>query len=133
MNQSWKKHDLEGAGLQQVNIVLASRLKKRAAAYGLWLLFPLGAHRLYLEERIGASAYGALSALALILWLTLPTRYALAPLLAALAFAAYDLLWIDRRLVALNKTIRMNLYLRAGAAPPPGYRGRYTDDQTQNL
>ena len=133
MSQSWKKLDLEGAGLQHVNIVLARRLKKRPAAYGLWLLFPLGAHRFYLEERIGASVYGALSALALILWLTLHTRYALAPLLAALAFAVYDLLWIDRRLVALNKKIRMNLYLRAGAAPPPGYRGRYTDDQAQDL
>lgn len=132
MSQSWKKLDLEGAGLQHINIVLQSRLKKRPAAYGLWILFPLGVHRIYLEERAGAMAYGVLTALTLLLWLALHTRYALAPLLAALSFAVYDLVWIERRLVALNKKIRMDIYLRAGAAPPPGYRGRYTDDPGQD-
>jgi hypothetical protein len=42
---------------------------------------------------------------------------------ALLAAAAYDAWWIDRRVTALNKHIRREVFL-AGEAPPPGYAGR---------
>jgi hypothetical protein len=128
MSRSWKKLDLRGAGLQALNLHLAQHLKRRRTAYLLWLLFPLGAHRVYLEERIGSVVYPALTAIALMLWLAFGSALALVPLAAALAFALYDLYWIDRRLTAINKQIRMELYLQGGNAPPPGYRGRYPEE-----
>ncbi len=127
-NRAWKKIDLEGAGLQTLNLYLSRRMKKRRTAYLLWLLFPLGAHRFYLEERLGATAYLGTTLLALLLWAVLDTLLAVGPLLLAFGFALYDLIWIDRRVTAFNKRTRMELYLTTGAAPPAGYRGRYVDD-----
>lgn len=126
-SRAWKKIDLEGAGLQALNLYLARRMKRRGTAYLLWLLFPLGAHRFYLEERLGAAAYLGATLLALLLWAILSTPLAIVPVLLALGFALYDLVWIDRRVTAFNKRIRMELYLTTGAAPPAGYRGRYAD------
>lgn len=130
MAKAWEKIDLEGAGLQAMNQRLVQRLKRRPTAYALWLAFPLGAHRFYLESRPAGLAYLALSALAMIGWLApFDTRWAVVPLAAAAMFALYDLFWIERRVVALNKQLRMAAYLGGGAAPPPGYRGRYTEDE----
>lgn len=127
-SRAWKKIDLEGAGLQALNLYLARRMKRRGTAYLLWLLFPLGAHRFYLEERLGAAAYLGATLLALLLWAILSTPFAVVPLLLALGFALHDLVWIDRRVTAFNKRIRMELYLTTGAVPPAGYRGKYVDD-----
>ena len=44
--------DLAGGGLQSANLRLARLLKRRRIAYALLILFPLGAHRLYLEDRL---------------------------------------------------------------------------------
>lgn len=129
MSKAWEKIDLEGAGLQAVNQQLVRRLKRRRSAYLLWLLFPLGAHRVYLESRPGSLVYAALTAFALVAWIApVDWRWALLPVTAALGFALYDLFWIDRRVVEINKQLRMAAYLGGGAAPPAGYRGRYTDD-----
>ena len=46
--------DLAGGGLQSANLRLARLLKRRRIAYALLILFPFGAHRLYLEDRRGA-------------------------------------------------------------------------------
>lgn len=127
-NRGWKKIDLEGAGLQALNLHLARRMKRRGIAYAFWLLFPLGGHRFYLEERIGGFAYLGATLLSLLLGTFMQTPAAFAPLLAACGFALYDLAWIDRRVTALNKCIRMELYLTRGAIPPAGYRGRQTDN-----
>lgn len=127
-SRTWKKIDLAGSGLQALNLYLTRRLKKRDTAYLLWPLFPLGAHRFYLEERRGAAAYLCATLLALLLWTILRTPLAVVPLLLALGLALYDLVWIDRRVTVCNKHTRMELYLNMGAAPPAGYRGRYADD-----
>jgi TM2 domain-containing membrane protein YozV len=131
MAGTWKNLDLRGAGLQAVNLHLARRLKRPRRAYLLWVLFPLGAHRIYLHEPVGATLYGALSATTLVLSLALASLLALIPALAMACLAIYDLYWIDRRLPEVNKRIRMEVYLQSGteAAPPPGFRGRYPDDE----
>lgn len=127
MGRAWKKLDLRGAGLQSLNVRLAHALKRRAWAYLLWPLFPTGAHRLYLESRAGAATYLALSTACLGLWLGAGPLPALAAALPEAALAVFDLVWIDRRCVKLNKALRMKLYLGAGAAPPEGYRGRHPE------
>jgi hypothetical protein len=116
MGNSWKRQDLGGGGLQQANLALARTLRKRRTAYALLILFPVGAHRWYLAEPGGALAYCLLSALAGIAW---PFGA------AALAFALFDIWWIDRRVTALNKRLRMQALLGAGPAPPAGFAGRF--------
>ena len=57
MDPSWKEKNLGGGGLQSANIRLARLLKRRRIAYALLVLYPLGAHRFYLEDRRGALLY----------------------------------------------------------------------------
>jgi|GEM_PF-519387 len=130
IKKAWQSIDLEGGGLQSVNQRLSTALRRRTPAYLLWLAFALGAHRWYLHSPRAALGYLALSVLALALWATGFGPWAAAPLLGAAIWALADLFWIERRIVALNKELRMRIYLGAGAHAPPGYRGRYTDENT---
>jgi hypothetical protein len=126
MSEGWKRVDLEGGGLQAVNMRLAGRLKRRRRAYALWAAFPLGLHHVYLENPAGAWLFRGLTLLAAALaffdW-----RAAAAAGVVMVLLALYDLAWIDRRVVGLNKAIRRNVFLSAGAIPPDGFRGRYDD------
>jgi hypothetical protein len=130
MSEGWKRIDLAGGGLQAANLRLARRLKRRGRAYGLWAAFPLGLHHAYLEHPAGAWLFRGLTALAAALsffdW-----RAAAAALVVMVLLALYDLVWIDRRIVALNRKIRSEVYLSTGTAPPDGFKGRYTDDAEQ--
>lgn len=128
MAKAWKVLDLEGGGLQTANLILARRMKKASWAYFLWLFFPLGLHCLYLASPRRAAIYWTLSLLPVIAAYFTATSLAAALALPVVGLALYDLYWIDRRRVQLNKQIRLDVYLRKGHAPPPGYRGRYTDD-----
>ncbi|OOG23581.1 hypothetical protein B1C78_10645 [Thioalkalivibrio denitrificans] len=130
MSQAWKKLDLEGAGLQRLNVLLAREMKRRSAAYALLALFPLGLHRFYLAEPVGGLSYLGLSLLAGVLALTLGPVWLLVGLVPALLLAAVDLVWIDRRVTDCNKALRMRLFLQPGTHPPKGYQGRYPDDDT---
>lgn len=127
MPEAWKGLDLGGEGLQSLNLRLSREMRRRPLAYALALGFPLGLHRLYLKSPAGAALYWVLSTAAVAAWLWLGGAWAAGAALAELALLAFDLVWIDRRVVAYNKALRMRRYLRAGARPPAGYRGRYTE------
>lgn len=128
MSEAWKGLNLGGEGLQTLNLRLNREMKRRVPAYGLALAFPLGLHRLYLSSPGGALLYWTLTVSTLAAWLWLGPAWAAAPAVAELALLAFDLLWIDRRVVAYNKALRMRQFLRPGARPPKDYRGRYTDE-----
>ncbi len=123
MSDAWQALDLGGGGLQQANLALARRLKRRRRAYFLLAVAPLGLHRAYLEDRRGAWLWrAAAAALVGAALLDLRAAFALAaPLVAALA---YDAWWIDRRVTAINKRLRQEVYLSQAASPPPGFAGR---------
>jgi hypothetical protein len=127
VSEAWRGLDLGGGGLQAANIRLAQALKRRSRAYGLLAVFPLGLHRAYLDDRRGAWLYRAASLVALA---SIAVDWRLAALVAALVAAAllYDCFWIERRLVALNKTIRTRVYLSQAPGAPQGFKGQYTDD-----
>lgn len=131
MTDAWKGIDLGGEGLQQANLQLLRVLRRRRRAYLLLLAFPLGAHRVYLHEPLGAWAYRALSVAALALLAVAP-RWSLVPACALAALLAFDLVWIDRRVTALNKRLRMQAYLRPGHGAPAGFRGRHFDEQASD-
>ncbi len=114
----WQQMDLQGGGLQGLNLSLKKALRKRGFAYALWLLFPLGLHRLYLREPWGAMAYVLLT---LGTWLLWQSPWAWVPPALMMALALFDLYWIDQRVTALNKRIRMEAFFRAAqkAKGPP--------------
>ncbi len=127
MPNAWKQWDFSGAGLQSLNLELVKRLRKPGVAFSLWAGFALGLHAFYLHERRRALGYLAASlliAIAAILW-PWPIAAGLGALDLAVALA--DLATLERRLTAYNKALRLALSLGKGAAPPPDFRGRYTD------
>ncbi len=134
MSDGWKKLDLEGEGLQAINLRISRLQKRRLIAYALWLAFPTGSHRFYLNTSATGLVYIGLSVATVVLWFGFDQQnLAVVPLLAELIYAVYDLAWIDRRVNDINKALRMTLYIGAGAAPPPGYTGRYAQDSEEIL
>lgn len=130
MSDAWRKLDLAGGGLQSANMRLAQVLRRRGRAGALLCLFPLGLHRDYLHDRRGAWAYRAATlagGVALYLDQGLP-----AGILFALqaAFAVRDLLRLDDTVAAINKALRMQVYLGQSGGAPAGFAGHYTDDGT---
>ena len=129
MSKAWQKLNLEGGGLQAVNALLANEMRSRNRAYAAWILFPLGLHRFYLAEPRGGAAFLILSVITVgTAWLA-PAWWWLLPSALLALLAVYDLFWIDRQVVAYNKQLRMQLFLRKGKKPPRDYRGRYTDEK----
>ena len=128
MSRAWQKFDFKGGGLQTANLLLARALKKRYFAYILWVLFPVGAHAAYLRAPRRMLAYWLLTLLAVAAWLWLPRHWFWIPIGVEAVFALSDLRWIDRRLVGLNKEIRMAIYLRQTQGAPQGFKGHYTDE-----
>lgn len=125
MSEGWKRLDLAGAGLQRANLELAVRLKRRGRAWTLLAAAPLGLHRAYLDDSKGAWRWRAATcvALAAALW---DWRAAAAVVAGMLVAIVHDAWWIDRRINALNKRIRRQVFL-AGEGPPPGFTGRAFD------
>lgn len=124
MSEAWKKMDLEGGGLQSLQLRLLRSQKKLPKAYASWLLFPLGLHRIYLKQ-----PWFWLYPLAAIglLWsgLTLIGGVLLGLIAAA---AIYDLLHIPDWVSQVNKELRKSLWLNKKAPPPPvDFKGRYSD------
>ena len=129
MSEAWKNLDLEGDGLQAISLKLAQQMKQRKRAYGLLLLYPLGLHRAYLENPLGAWLYRAGFALALLGYFVLHRRCVGSAFIILLTAAAvYDVRWIDDRIAELNKALKLAAYRARPKTAPAGFRGRYTDD-----
>ncbi|HUW98325.1 MAG TPA: hypothetical protein VMV40_05700 [Acidiferrobacter sp.] len=130
MTNAWKQWDFSGAGLQTLNLELTKRLRKQPLAYGLWVLFPLGLHAFYLRERYLGWVYLATTALLIGLTISTPWPYPTTLAAAMVAAALVDVATLGRRLTAYNKALRIALLLQRDTQPPPGYRGRYADEDT---
>lgn len=126
MSDTWKKIDLEGGGVHAVNLEFVRRQKKQRTAYWLWLLYPIGGHRFYLNSPLGGALYALSTLLGLLLAMLVgPQGYVV--FLAQALFALWDLRLIEIRIAQYNKDLRMALYLSNTKAPPQGYQGRYVD------
>lgn len=127
MNPKWRKLDLEGGGLQAMNLRLARRLRRRGTAWALLALFPLGAHRWYLHETGWAVTYLLLAlAAAAGWWAGWPWLLLSLPLL--LLLLVIDIAGLDDRIAAFNKRLRMAAYLSPGSGAPADFRGRIPED-----
>lgn len=128
MGKQWEGMDLQGGGLQQVQLAYKQMERTTLGAYLRWLLFPLGWHRFYLREPIAGLAYpAATAAAALSHYLAAWPWLWLLPVVGALA----DLAWIPGRVVKLNKDLRMATMMggmQRGA--PRGFKGHYTEENT---
>jgi len=129
MSDTWKQMDLEGGGLQSASLRLARVLRHRRRAYALWIAFPLGLHRDYLAARKSAWGWRLATLATAMIAVWSDPRVAAVAAAVMLAFAVYDLFWIDRRVTALNKALRKDVYLSQTApGAPSGFRGRFTDE-----
>ncbi len=122
--------DLAGGGLQGANIRPARPLKRRRIAYGRLLLFPVGAHRLYREDRQGALLYRIATAVAILSLAAGATLFGGAMGLAIIGRALLDIRWIDSTVARKNKRLRANVYLSQTAGAPAGSHGRFGSDTT---
>ncbi|MBX3665716.1 MAG: TM2 domain-containing protein [Burkholderiales bacterium] len=128
MNPKWRKLDLEGGGLQAMNLRLARTLRRRGTAWCLLPLFPLGAHRWYLHETGWAVAYPLLTLTAVAGWFGgWPWLLPAAPML--LLLLVVDTASLDNRIAAFNKRQRMEAYLSPGPGAPADFRGRVPEEQ----
>jgi hypothetical protein len=127
VSEAWRGLDLGGGGLQAANIRLAQALKRRPRAYARLAAFPLGLHRAYLDDPRGAWLYRGASVVALAAF-AIDWRVALPIVCLIAAAVVHDFFWIERRIVALNKTIRVAVYLSQSPGAPHGFKGQYTDD-----
>ncbi|MFA7657412.1 NINE protein [Acidithiobacillus thiooxidans] len=124
MPKAWEKLDLQGAGVQSLQIRLQKLQKKPLWAYLYWFLFPFGAHRFYLEESwawvfpLVTTAVVVLAVLGL-LW------EAIVVAVLMLAFALWDLSRISHWISTYNKELRKaSWFARQTPAAPAGYQGR---------
>lgn len=130
MNPKWRKLDLEGGGLQAMNLRLARRLRRRGTAWALLALFPLGAHRWYLRETGWAMAYLLLTLAAAAGWWT-GWSWLLLSLPLLLLLLVIDIAGLDDRIAAFNKRQRVAAYLSPGAGAPADFRGRVPEGAGQ--
>ena len=132
MPDAWKHLNLQGEGLQNLNLRLTRLLRKPRRAYALMLLFPLGLHRAYLDDARGAWAWrtGSLAAAGLLLWAR-PWGYLSLALLAAALLA--DAWRTEQRCAAYNRALRRRMYFSPGTEPPKDFRGRQLDDAGDQL
>jgi hypothetical protein len=120
--------DLAGGGLQSANIRLARLLKRRRIAYALLLLFPVGAHRAYLEDRRGALLYCMGSAVAVLSLATGATLLGGALGAVLIGGALLDVRWIESTVARINKRLRVEVYMSQTPGAPAGYKGRFPVD-----
>jgi TM2 domain-containing membrane protein YozV len=130
MNPKWQKLDLEGGGLQAMNLRLARTLRRRGTAWALLPLFPLGAHRWYLHESGWALGYLLLTLAAAAGWFA-GWPWLLLSLPVLLLLLVMDIAGLDNRIAAFNKRLRMAAYLSPGAGAPAGFSGRMPADAAQ--
>ncbi|MHB0887461.1 TM2 domain-containing protein [Acidithiobacillus sp.] len=127
MPKAWEKLDLQGAGVQSLQIRLRKLQKKTLWGYLFWLLFPFGAHRFYLE-RPWAWAYPLGTALTITLALSGMPWAALLPGALLLFAGATDLSRIRDWQSAYNKELRKAAWFSKQApAAPAHYGGREND------
>lgn len=127
MKQTWEKFDLDGGGLQSVNLRYRKLQKSATTARLWWLLFPLGAHRFYLKA-ISALLYPLLSTMTVILLIAGSPMW-LTTALIVVGLAIYDFTKLEHRTSQYNKALRIALFLSKENAPPADYQGRYVSDE----
>ncbi len=124
MPKAWEKLDLQGAGVQSLQIRLQKLQKKSFRSYLYWCLFPVGAHRFYLEQPWAwafplASAGVIMLAFLGLIW----GAIGLAVVLCAVALR--DLSRVSLWISANNKELRKaSWFAQQTPAAPPNHQGR---------
>jgi TM2 domain-containing membrane protein YozV len=124
MPKAWEKLDLQGAGVQSLQIRLQKLQKKPLRSYLYWCLFPVGAHRFYLEQS-WAWAFPLVSAGVIVLAFLGLTWAAIGLAVVLCAVALWDLSRISRWISANNKELRKaSWFAQQTPAAPSNYQGR---------
>ncbi|OIO60143.1 MAG: hypothetical protein COX57_09340 [Alphaproteobacteria bacterium CG_4_10_14_0_2_um_filter_63_37] len=114
---SWAQFDFEGGGLQAAQLAYRRRSRKPWVARLWWLLlFPLMAHRVYLQGVRGWP--WVLGMLALVVVSGFVSPYVL---VLPVAFQVADVFKLDAMLSEANRRIRQEVFLRSDVAPAPHF------------
>ena len=124
MPKAWEKLDLQGAGVQSLQIRLQKLQKKSLYGYLYWGLFPVGAHRFYLEQP-WAWVFPLISVAILVLAFLGLTWEAVGLVVVLCAVALWDLSRIGLWISAYNKELRKaSWFAQQTPAAPANYQGR---------
>ncbi|MCL4525006.1 MAG: TM2 domain-containing protein [Gammaproteobacteria bacterium] len=124
MPKAWEKLDLQGAGVQSLQIRLQKLQKKSLWGYLYWCCFPVGAHRFYLEQP-WAWAFPLVSVAIVTLAFLGLTWEAVGFAVALCVAALWDLSRIGPWISAYNKDLRKaSWFARQTPAAPADYQGR---------
>ncbi|MCK9189539.1 TM2 domain-containing protein [Acidithiobacillus sp.] len=124
MPKAWEKLDLQGAGVQSLQIRLQKLQKKSLWGYLYWCLSPFGAHRFYLEQS-WAWVFPLISVAILVLTFLGLTWEAVGLVVVLCAVALWDLSRIGLWISAYNKELRKaSWFAQQTPAAPANYQGR---------
>lgn len=124
MPKAWEKLDLQGAGVQSLQIRLQKLQKKSLYGYLYWGLFPVGAHRFYLEQA-WAWAFPLVSVAVIMLAFLGLIWEAISLAVVLCALALWDLSRIDLWISTYNKELRKaSWFAKQAPAAPANYQGR---------
>lgn len=127
MKKTWQEHDLEGQGLQSINLAFATKRKTVKTAYLLATLFPLGLHQFYLGNYRRASIYIMLTVLLFALVNYLPFLSALLAF-SEVVLLTKDIISMETAVANFNKQLKMQLALQEQQGAPKDFKGRYSDE-----
>lgn len=131
MKKTWQEHDLEGKGLQSINLNYAARKKETKKAYLLACVFPLGLHQFYLGQTKKGWTYVILTALLLA---TANVSVFISALIgfAEIMLLTRDIVQIENSVAEFNKKLKMSLSLQHDTGIPENFTGKYSDEKNQS-
>ncbi len=127
MKKTWQLQNLEGNGLQSINLAYAAKRKNTRMAYTWATLFPLGAHQFYLGNTKRAATYILLSIL-LVIFITTSTFVSAIIAFVEIILLTGDVLGMEDRVNRFNKDLKLTLSLQQQNPVPPDFKGRYSDE-----
>jgi len=127
MKKTWQEHDLEGSGLQSINLAYLKSKKDIRKAYLLTAFFPLGIHQFYLGQPKKGGIFIFLSLLLLAFANIAPFVSAIIGFIEVMLMFR-DVKSMERIVSDFNKELKLNLSLQNQHAAPENYKGKYSDD-----
>ena len=127
MKKTWQEHDLEGSGLQSINLNYLKYKKDTQKAYLLTAIFPLGIHQFYLGQAKKGSLYIILTLLLLAFANVSPFISAIIGFIEVMMMFK-DIKGMEETVSTYNKELKMKLSLQQDQKTPEDFKGKYTDN-----
>lgn len=125
--KTWQEHDLEGSGLQSINLAFLARKKDTRKGYLLAAFFPLGIHQFYLNNKKKAGIYITLTVLLMAFANILPFASAIIGFIEVMMMVK-DIKSMEDVVSDYNKALKLKLSLQEDHTVPDNYKGKYSTE-----